>query len=180
MKERGIMPYFKILKITLFINLIIYSISNECSKESPIIKNDDNNCTSIYCSESQFNSGECKINNTIVKTQWLNNIIKFENTNGDINLIKNHNESIIIFSITLSNKEERIILALYSDEVYLFRNESNHLVSYISKNIGPSKNNEIANGECMIYEDDIDYLFLISKENSDIQILIKIYNRKNI
>ena len=163
--------YFKILKISLFFNLMIYSITNECPKESPIIKNNDNNCTSIYCSELQFNSGECKINNRIVKTQWLNNIIKFENTNGDINLIKNYNEEKIIFSTTLSNKKERIIFALDFNQNYIFTNGSNHWVAYISKNIGPSLNNEIANGQCLIYKNDNEYLFLISKENSDIQIL---------
>ena len=147
MKERCFIElYFSFLKIVLFFNLIIYSIPAECPKESPIIKNDDNNCTSIYCNESQFNSGECKINNRIVKTQWLNNIIKFENTNGDINLIKNSNEDKIIFSTTFSNKEERIIFALDFNQNYLFRNGSNHFVPYIAKNIGPSINNEVANG----------------------------------
>ena len=99
MNEKSMKLYFTILKIVLFINLIIYSISTECPKETPIIKND--NCTSIFCNESQFNSGECKLNNSIVKTQWLTNIIKFENTSGDINLIKGYNEDKIIVSTTL-------------------------------------------------------------------------------
>ena len=31
-----------------------------------------------YCSKSQFDNGECSINNTIIKTQWLNDIILFD------------------------------------------------------------------------------------------------------
>ena len=161
--------YFKILTMAIFINLIIYSISAECPKKSPIIK--DDNCTSIYCSESQFNSGECKINNSIAKAQWINNIIKFENTNGDFNLAKNKKEDKIVFSTTFSNKEERVIFGLDSKEKYIFRNGTNHFVSYISKNIGSSHDNEITNGECLLYEDNNEYLFLMSKENTDIPIL---------
>ena len=163
--------YFKLLKTIIFINLFFHTFSTECPKESPILKNGI--CTSIYCNESQFNSGECKINNKIVKTKWLNNIIKFENTNGDINLINSSDEEGLFFSITLSNKAERIIFALNYNEFYLFRNASNHLVSYISKNIGSSPINEIANGQCIINDNYYEnlFLFLINKENSDIQIL---------
>ena len=169
MNEKSMKLYFTILKIVLFINLIIYSISAECPKETPIIKND--NCTSIFCNESQFNSGECKLNNSIVKTQWLTNIIKFENTSGDINLIKGYNEDKIIFSTTLSNKEERIIFALDFNENEIFRNDNNNFVSYISKNINLSQNKEIINGQCIIYKNDNEYLFLIGKESSDMQII---------
>ena len=28
-----------------------------------------------YCTKVQFASGECSVNNTIIKTQWLNDII---------------------------------------------------------------------------------------------------------
>ena len=177
-KSRIVQLYCKLLKTTIFINLFFYSFSTECPKESPIFKN--GNCTSIYCEESQFNSGECKINNTIAKTKWLNNIIKFENTNGDINLANSFDEKRFFFSLTLSNKAERIIFALYYSEFYLFRNASNHLISYISKNIGSSPINEIANGQCIINDNNYEnlFLFLINKENSDIQILnLNEYNK---
>ena len=164
--------FFKVPKIALFFNLIIYAFSTECPRESPIIKNDDINCISVYCSESQFNSGECKINNIIAKTQWLDNIIKFENTKGDINLNINRDERKMVFTTTSSNNEERIFFGLNYEETYLFRDENNHLVSYITKTINSSQNNEIINGQCIsLRNNNIEYLFLITKENSDIQIL---------
>ena len=161
--------YFKILKIIISLN-IFYSILSDCPTESPILK--DNICTSIYCSEEQFKSGECQINNTLVKTKWLNNIIKFENTNGDNFLTINDDLSKIVFSTTLANNRDRIIYALDKNQLYIFKNESNYPISFISKNRLSYQNKEIASGELhIINKDDNSFLFLIGNENSDIQIL---------
>ena len=86
-------------------------------------------------------------------------------------MIKGYNEDKIIFSTTLSNKEERIIFALDFNENEIFRNDNNNFVSYISKNINLSQNKEIINGQCIIYKNDNEYLFLIGKESSDMQII---------
>ena len=32
----------------------------------------------IYCSKESLDSGECSVNNTIIKVQWLNDIISFD------------------------------------------------------------------------------------------------------
>ena len=56
----------------LYLLLLFNPILNECEKETPILKN--NICIN-YCSEDDFNNQICSINNTIVKTQWLSNII---------------------------------------------------------------------------------------------------------
>ena len=74
---------FIAFKIFLFFTSLIIKSLSECPKNLPIFKNE---CSSIYCSEEQFKSGESEISNSIMKTQWLNNIIKFENTKGDIYL----------------------------------------------------------------------------------------------
>ena len=170
MNKRCIIKYyFKILKIILSLN-IFYLILSDCPTESPILK--DNICTSIYCSEEQFKSGECQINNTLVKTKWLNNIIKFENTNGDNFLTINDDLSKIVFSTTLANNRDRIIYALDKNQLYIFKNESNYPISFISKNRLSYQNKEIASGELhIINKDDNSFLFLIGNENSDIQIL---------
>ena len=56
-----------------FILLFFQPIRNECDKKKPILKNGE--CIMDYCSEDDFKNNICSINNTIVKTQWLNNII---------------------------------------------------------------------------------------------------------
>ena len=52
---------------------IIKIISNECNRDNPF-KLKDNTCIS-QCSEKQLKSGDCILDNTIIKTQWLTNII---------------------------------------------------------------------------------------------------------
>ena len=81
--EKNLIKKFTFLKILLVLNHI-YSLLCECDKNQPILKN--NICVSTYCTEEQFKSGECVINEEITKTQWLTNFIKFEKTNGYISL----------------------------------------------------------------------------------------------
>ena len=168
MNKRFTIKYYFI--ISIYLNIIFYSILCDCPPESPILKDDI--CTSIYCSEEQFKSGDCKINNTIIKTKWLNNIIKFENTKGDNYLTVNKDLSRIFFSTTLSNNRDRIIYALDKDQIYFFKNTSNHPISFISKKRLSYQNKEIVDGQLYsINKDDNNFLILIGKENSEIQIL---------
>ena len=156
------------LNIIITFNLIILILS-DCPREFPILKN--NNCTSIYCNEDQFRSGECSINNTISKAQWLNNIIKFENTNGDIFLDASEDTYKIIFSTTLSNNQERIFYAKENDHMFFFRNYDDENKSFIIKNIDPSENKEMTNGHLYLISSNFDFIMIIGNENSDIEIL---------
>ena len=73
------MKHFFIFFISLFY-FIKLSISNyNCDRNNPILTK--NGCELTYCNESQFSSGDCSINNTIIKTQWLNNIILLNDYN---------------------------------------------------------------------------------------------------
>ena len=70
----------KLLKT--FVCLIIFLILKvhneeyeECNKETPIYKN--NECVDIFCTENEFQNGVCIINNSIIKSQWLNKIFFF-------------------------------------------------------------------------------------------------------
>ena len=170
MNKRCIIKYyFIILKIIIFLNIFNFILS-DCPRETPILK--DNICTSTYCSEEQFKSGDCQINNEIVKTKWLNNIIKFENTKGDIFLSINKDLSRIVFSITLSNNKDRIIYALDRDQTFIFKDENNHPISFISKNRLSYQNKDSENGELfLINKENNDFLLLLGNKNTDIQIL---------
>ena len=67
-------------------NIILYSIffinfplaNSECGRDIPIYS--DNYCQLKYCTKEQFDSTYCKIDNQIIKTQWLNNIIIFDSS----------------------------------------------------------------------------------------------------
>ena len=67
---------FRCKIFTIFLIFLINKIKSECNKDEPILFN--NECKNYYCTETQFQNGECIISNSAVKKQWLNNIIKFD------------------------------------------------------------------------------------------------------
>ena len=67
-----------VFQIYLFLFLSNETIQS-CQKDKPILK--DGQCVSQFCTKEQFDSGECQIDNEIIKTQWLNNIIYLEISN---------------------------------------------------------------------------------------------------
>ena len=91
---------------------------------------------------------ECKIDN--IKNNCLNNIIIFENTNGDIYL--SGNDPIIIFGTTFSNNDQRAFYALtYNRNRYIIKKD-NIYVPFLIKNISQIENKEIYNGDLSIYK----------------------------
>ena len=102
-----------IFKIIILFNLYFCSLTITCTKDLPILKN--NQCVS-YCDKNEFSSGECEINEPILKAKWLNNIITFENTNGNSFLSLNKNNNIMAFITTLSNNKERVFYAIQGSE----------------------------------------------------------------
>ena len=63
--------YFKLFQIFFLFN----QIKSECDRNAPIFIL-DGGCKLEFCEKSQFESKICEIKNPIIKTQWLNNIIK--------------------------------------------------------------------------------------------------------
>ena len=64
---------FITLRITIAF-VIVKTIYNECDRDTPIRLLNNNECTSTFSNEL-YDSGGCIIDNTIIKKQWLNNII---------------------------------------------------------------------------------------------------------
>ena len=58
----------------VLIHIIEISCEKECPKNLPIYDNNTDSCSLKYCTEEQFLSGECSIENSIVKEQWINKI----------------------------------------------------------------------------------------------------------
>ena len=81
------------IKLIVFLIIIQNSIETECNISTPIRK-EDNQCYLAYCTEEEFETGKCTIDNNIIKTQWLNKIIIV----GDIGYK--------FISLTLSSKKD--------------------------------------------------------------------------
>ena len=69
---------YKYLIKVIVLLLLVINIKSEitdCSRDKPILISGE--CKLDFCSEEQFNNSDCLIANSIVETQWLNNIIIF-------------------------------------------------------------------------------------------------------
>ena len=65
----------KIFSFSIIIFLYLFNkILNECDRENPI-KFINGSCSFPYCEKNEYNSGECMIDNKIIRTQFPNNII---------------------------------------------------------------------------------------------------------
>ena len=109
------------------------------------------------------------------ETNLLDNIIIFENTNGDIYLAQDYLETTLIFGTTLSNQEYRIFYGLadisQENENYIFYDkESDKYVPYIKKSIDRTENKEISNAQLSIFKiSSITYIILIGTDDSYIE-----------
>ena len=95
-------------KLFAFIILILIDITNnqnECSKETPI-KTISNGCQNVYCDEAKYQNGECIIANSIVKKQWLNDIVIFGEDSMTTYMIEMPNKDNIFISIKVGIDEE--------------------------------------------------------------------------
>ena len=86
--------YFSLRLFLIF--SLIDSTLNLCDRENPILLN-NGTCVSIPCLSNQSSLGECTVNNEIIKTQWLNNIIILGNAQSNyIKFAEYSNEDLVI------------------------------------------------------------------------------------
>ena len=109
----------------LFIFLIL-EINNQCDKETPIRKKSDNNCYNIYCTEIEFQNGDCIIDNPIIRTQWLNKLFYLgDNIINILTVIEMPNNNVFFLSTSRDS---------YSDYFYIYRLESSGEINYNENN----------------------------------------------
>ena len=110
--------YFRNIKILLFELLFIFqiikSIEPLCNITHPILK--DEICDSIYCTPEQFNSLQCLINNPIIETQWLTNLIPISGLYFRyINPVLSKNGDLIIQTTKSTGSPERKFFGIKSN-----------------------------------------------------------------
>ena len=133
---------FKILFELAFIIQIIKCIEPLCNKTHPILKN--GSCNSIYCSQEQFISSECLINNPIIKTQWLTRLIPISDLNFRfINPVLSKKNDLIIQTTKSTGSRERKFFGITKDGRYFFKNSNGDEYPYFSINATDEENAEL-------------------------------------
>ena len=98
---------------------------NECNRDNPI-KLKNGNCTFEYCEEEKYNSGECVIDNKIIKTQFPNNIIFVgTETLRYLNFITFSNEDMLFQTSAYPESNKRIFYGLKKNGRGYFKHEIN-------------------------------------------------------
>ena len=124
---------FELIKVILLF-LLIMNIKSEpknCSRDTPILTGGE--CKLEYCSEERFNSSDCRIANSIVKTQWLNNIIVFGDKNCRyVNFGMFSNGDMVVSTTIYPKTKKRYFYGLKQNGRPYFSDESTNYASLTS------------------------------------------------
>ena len=124
---KAIYFYFVIIKF-------IFCQLNECERETPI--KIGNQCLSKNCTKYQFEIGECTISNSIIKTQWLNDIILVgEKDFRYINLLTSSKGELLLSTSSCPPNISRIYYGINSDGIPLFKDDNESNIYIIKKNV---------------------------------------------
>ena len=128
--------FHSLIIVKILINFFIFFsklnniLSDECSRDAPI-KNKENNCESKYCTEDEISKGDCIIENEIIKTQWLNNIINIEiSFLRYVNFASYSNGDMILEFCTYPAKTQRIFLGFKKNGRSFFKNKTSEKDEY--------------------------------------------------
>ena len=159
--------------ITILIYTLITKLNNqECPKNEPIYTSDDR-CQNIYCNENDFQNGDCIINNSIIKIQWLNKLIFLGENYFIINSLKMPNNDIFIILYNYYETEKIYIYGLKSSgEVYFNDNEENirEINSLINTNYINSAGLIINNKQ---------YIFICETDDEENDVICQIIDYEN-
>ena len=117
-------------------------ILNECNLENPILLK-NGTCVSQYCEQKDFISNDCIIDNSKIKIQWLNNIIRVgDDTFRYLNFVKFSNGDLVFETTPYSyNNPKRNFYGLKKNGRYYFRDkENNKMTSFFSLDNGQKTN----------------------------------------
>ena len=167
----------------LFIFQIIKSSEPLCNITHPILK--DYICDSIYCSPEQFNSSQCIINNPIIKTQWLTNLIPLSHLNFRyINPVLSKNGDLIIQTTKSTGSPERKFFGIKNNGRYYFNDSYGKEYPYFSINATNGENSQLNMFQSIgsiihVDNDDPDYFLSIGAYNISYSELIDLKKERN-
>ena len=115
--------FLKIFLYYLIFPLKLIISQFECEINAPILT--AYGCKLQYCSKSQFVSGECSVNNTLIKTQWLNDIISFDLYRLRYGSLTVNSKGDLIFECSVEQENGiRVFYWLKKDGSYNFENSN--------------------------------------------------------
>ena len=161
--------FFLLIYLTKF---LIYK-GNECNKSYPILK--EKQCVLIYCTEEEYNEGICNKNNSIVRAQWLNNIIQVGDKNYRyLNFITTSKNETFFETTAHPETNERIFFGIKQDGSPYFEDSDGNKNYIINKTINKYMY-EAPAGYIKINSDDInykdkEYIITIGKATTDTEI----------
>ena len=167
--------------IIIFLSFFNITKSTECNISYPILKN--NQCSLIYCKEEEFKLGQCLKNNSIIKTQWLNNIIHVGEKNYRyLNFITTSKNETFFETSAHPESDERIFFGIKEDGSPFFEDSNGNKQYIIKKKIADNviKYESEAgfikiNSENIKYKDK-EYIITIGKGNT----CTEIFNYNNL
>ena len=115
---------FQIINIILLFHLFHIIILEDCEKEFPI-KLSSGECVLQYCTKDDYESKECSINNTIIQTQFPNNIIIVgEISFRYLNFITFSNKDMVLETSSFPTSNKRIFYGLKKNGRYYFKKDN--------------------------------------------------------
>ena len=158
-----------IVLFIIILSQIYYSVCQNCTREFPLIK--DNECVSS-CTIDEINEKGCKVENIIIKTQWLNNII----SQGDEdfiygNVVTSENNNLYYITSRYPSSNLRTIYIL-DPEGYGYFNRTNPFINVVidDPNEKGRYESEIFSIKLLSNNDNKEYLISISKGYQNIEI----------
>ena len=106
-----------IIYILFIITLKISIFKAECGIEEPF-KREEGSCSPIICDEQEEN---CSIDNSIIRTQWLNNIFIFNDENYRYGSFALNENGDMIIEYSYANK--RLFFGLRKNGDFYFENK---------------------------------------------------------
>ena len=175
-KEKYFKKIHSTIKMISLLYLIYPVITKNCTRELPILK--DGNCVLEYCTKHEFKNKTCVINNKIVKTQWLNDIIWIGEQNFRyINFANNSNGDMIVETTSIPPSTKRIFYGINRDGNPFFKDNN----FFSSCNVIEQEGNpDKGRYEAEIFftkstNDNKEYLVSIGKNNQ----YVEVYNFNN-
>ena len=143
MKMNDKVKKHKIIYFIIFIFFLLFISINsldKCNLNTPIMKN--NNCVLDYCTDEQYEDSTCIIENEIVKTQWLTNIIWVgEQYFRYIGFAEFSTNDLIFEATSYPGSSKRMFYGLQGDGSYLF-NLNGVKTPYFSKDVEGQTDND--------------------------------------
>ena len=158
-----------VLFIIIILSEINYFICQNCTREYPFTK--ENKCVSS-CTIDEINEKRCEVENIIIKTQWLNNII----SKGDkdfiyANVVTSENNYLYYITSRYPRSNLRTIYIL-DHEGYGYFNRTNPFINVVidDPNEKGRYDSEIFTIKLLSENDNKEYLISIGKGNQDTEL----------